>query len=54
MTENACLTSIAEVNRQFDAGLSGLEAVENNFPFLANQYYLSLINWDDPEDPIKK
>jgi lysine 2,3-aminomutase len=54
MTENTYLTSIAEVNRHFDAGLSGLDNVENIYPFLANQYYLSLINWDDPKDPIKK
>ncbi|WP_048152760.1 KamA family radical SAM protein [Methanolacinia paynteri] len=54
MTENTCLKSVAEVNRQFDAGLSGLDDVENNFPLLANQYYLSLIDWDDPEDPIRK
>ena len=54
MTENTYLTSIAEVNRHFDAGLSGLDNIENTYPFLANQYYLSLINWDDPEDPIKK
>ena len=24
------------------------------FPFRANSYYLSLINWDDPEDPIRR
>lgn len=54
MTENTYLKSIGEVNRHFDAGLSGLKETENNYPFLANQYYLSLIDWDDPKDPIRK
>ena len=42
------------MNELFDAGLTGLEDVEKNYPFFANQYYLSLIDWDDPEDPIRK
>lgn len=54
MTYKAHLTSIGEVNSCFNAGLSGLEDVENNYPFFANQYYLSLIDWNDPDDPIRK
>lgn len=54
MADEEYLTSIDEVNRRFDTGLSGLENVENNYPFFANQYYLSLIDWNDPEDPIRK
>ena len=54
MKENTYLTSIGEVNRRFNTGISGLGDVENNFAFFANQYYLSLLNWDDPNDPIKK
>jgi L-lysine 2,3-aminomutase len=30
------------------------EKVAQKFSFMANEYYLSLINWDDPDDPIKK
>ncbi len=31
-----------------------LKKVEDKFAFRANEYYLSLINWDNPEDPIKR
>jgi lysine 2,3-aminomutase len=30
------------------------EKVERIFPFRSNEYYLSLINWNDPEDPLRK
>ena len=38
--------------------LSGQERVElkkvtDEFPFRSNDYYLSLIDWDDPDDPIR-
>ncbi len=31
-----------------------LEQVAEKFVFRANDYYLGLINWDDPHDPIKQ
>jgi lysine 2,3-aminomutase len=31
-----------------------LEGVEQVFPFRSNEYYLSLIDWRDPEDPLRK
>lgn len=31
-----------------------LEAVQDRFAFRANDYYLSLIDWDDPDDPIRR
>ncbi|MCG7855194.1 MAG: KamA family radical SAM protein [Methanoregulaceae archaeon] len=31
-----------------------LEAVEEKFAFRSNEYYLSLINWEDPDDPIRR
>lgn len=31
-----------------------LEKVAKKFPFMANTYYLSLINWDDENDPIRR
>jgi len=30
------------------------QKVAEKYPFMANEYYLSLINWDDPDDPIRK
>ena len=31
-----------------------MESVEKVYPFVANEYYLSLMNPDDPADPIRK
>lgn len=31
-----------------------LAEVQDKFAFRSNDYYLSLINWDDPEDPIRR
>ncbi|NYT08263.1 MAG: KamA family radical SAM protein [Methanomicrobiales archaeon] len=31
-----------------------LEAVEEKFAFRSNEYYLSLIDWEDPDDPIRR
>lgn len=31
-----------------------LEYVVDKYAFRANDYYLSLINWDDPDDPIRR
>src|SRR5665811_1606008 len=31
-----------------------LEAVAARFAFRANSYYLGLIDWDDPDDPIRR
>jgi len=31
-----------------------LEKVVSEYPFWVNDYYLSLIDWDDPDDPIRR
>jgi len=31
-----------------------LKKVTSSLPFLSNTYYLSLIDWDDPDDPIRR
>ena len=31
-----------------------IRTVTENFAFCSNDYYLSLINWNDPEDPIRR
>jgi lysine 2,3-aminomutase len=31
-----------------------LQPVMDRFDFLSNEYYLSLIDWDDPDDPIRR
>jgi len=42
------ITQIPEHERQ------KLKAITEKFVFRVNDYYLSLIDWDDPQDPIKK
>ena len=48
---------ISELQRELNIStdeLKKLEAVQDTFPLLANPYYLSLINPDDPDDPIRR
>ena len=51
------LTSVAELDNL--VGLSKkereeMESVTELFPFRANEYYLSLINWKDGHDPLRR
>ena len=48
------LTKIHQLT-QFDAPQRAeLEKVTDKFAFRCNDYYLSLIDWDDPKDPIRR
>jgi lysine 2,3-aminomutase len=33
---------------------AALKKVTEKYPFFAHRYYLSLIDWDDPNDPIRR
>ncbi len=48
------LTHIEQLNQLSDQEKRELNRVTERFSFRANDYYLSLINWDDPNDPIRK
>jgi lysine 2,3-aminomutase len=48
------LTHLERVSGLGDEERARLEKVIKKFPFRANEYYLSLINWNDPADPIRK
>ncbi|MDY6863251.1 MAG: KamA family radical SAM protein [Thermodesulfobacteriota bacterium] len=48
------LTKIDDVKKLNDEERSGLKKVTEKYAFRANEYYLSLINWNDPEDPIRR
>ena len=37
-----------------EKALNDIKVVSRTYPFRTNSYYLSLINWDDPEDPLKR
>ena len=48
------LTNIRDIPQLSDEERLRLGKVTEKFPFRSNTYYLSLINWDDPGDPIRK
>ena len=48
------LTRLAQVPELSDAERARLEPVNDKFIFRSNDYYNSLIDWEDPNDPIRK
>jgi len=48
------LTQIDQLEWLSEAEKAELKPVTEKFGFRCNEYYLSLINWDDPDDPIRK
>ncbi len=54
--ETTCryLTNIQQLNQLSEQERAELQEVTDRFAFRCNDYYLSLINWDDPDDPIRR
>jgi len=48
------ITQLDGVSGLSDAECARLRSVTGKFPFRSNSYYLSLIDWDDPTDPIRR
>ncbi len=48
------IRDISRVEQLSDEERTKLKKVGEKFQFRANDYYLSLIDWDDPDDPIRK
>ncbi len=48
------ITRIEKIPELSDIEVNELKKVTNEFVFRSNEYYQSLINWDDPDDPIRK
>ncbi|UCE66853.1 MAG: KamA family radical SAM protein [Candidatus Zixiibacteriota bacterium] len=48
------ITKIGKISEIPEQERKRLEEVLKHFSFRANDYYLSLINWNDPDDPIRK
>jgi len=48
------LTDIGQLERLSEAERAGLGGVCEKFAFRSNDYYLSLIDWDNPDDPIRQ
>jgi lysine 2,3-aminomutase len=48
------LTALSEIAELDEQQRSELDPVVEKFAFRTNDYYQSLINWDDPHDPIRR
>ena len=48
------VTKIKQLERLSKQEQAGLKKVTERFAFRSNDYYLSLIDWDDPDDPIRQ
>jgi L-lysine 2,3-aminomutase len=46
------ITKISKIENLTQQEKESLQPVEKEFVFRSNTYYNSLINWDDPSDPI--
>lgn len=48
------LTRVEQLKNLGEREIAGLKRVTDRFAFRASDYYLSLIDWDDPADPIRR
>jgi KamA family protein len=48
------ITRLEQASGLDEQELADLKPVENKFVFRSNSYYDSLINWEDPDDPIRR
>jgi lysine 2,3-aminomutase len=48
------ITNLRQVDNLSAAELARLAPVAEKFAFRTNDYYLGLIDWDDPDDPIRR
>lgn len=49
-----CLVDIDRIPHLAATERRALKAVTNQYSFRATPYYLDLVNWDDPKDPIRR
>ena len=54
MQKPTYLTSVEKIEELNDEQITEMKKVTDVYPFRANDYYLGLINWNDPHDPIKR
>jgi len=54
MAQPKYITSIDKITQLSEAERQRLKKVTEKFAFRINEYYLNLINWNDPKDPIRK
>jgi len=54
MTTTKYLTKIEQIPEFGNEERVALKKVAEKFAFRTNEYYMSLIGWDDPNDPIRR
>ena len=54
MAQLKYFTDVEELKQLSAEERARLKKVTEKFPWLANEYYLSLINWDERDDPIRR
>lgn len=54
MAQPRYITSIDKITQLPEAEREKLKPITEKFVFRVNEYYLNLINWDDPNDPIRR
>lgn len=48
------ITDVKKLGKLSGSELAEVEKTAAKYPFYANEYYLSLINWLDPNDPVRQ
>ncbi|WP_372632938.1 KamA family radical SAM protein [Cohnella sp.] len=54
MPQPKYITDIGKISRIPEEQREKLKKITEKFVFRVNEYYLNLIDWDDPHDPIRK
>lgn len=54
MAQPKYITNIEKITQIPKEERAKLKEITNKYVFRVNEYYLNLINWDDPNDPIRK
>ena len=54
MKKKRYITHLEDIPQLTELELGQLQPVVNKYAFRTNEYYLSLIDWNDPNDPIRR
>jgi L-lysine 2,3-aminomutase len=54
MTPKKYITKIHDIPGISEEDATKLKIVEERFPFRSSEYYLSLVDWQDKNDPIRR
>ncbi|MCF7957325.1 MAG: KamA family radical SAM protein, partial [Phycisphaerae bacterium] len=54
MTKTKYLNDLKSIKAISESQKADIQKVTDQYRFRSNDYYLSLINWDDPDDPIRR